>query len=96
MTVLPARPSRTPTPLFDSLDHHLSDPDSDGGDADLAQDDDLDIDEQSDSEDDRGVHEFLRSKATTTNAFTQGSPVILPYNHQGFLVTIATTYNDCY
>lgn len=74
----------------------MSDPESDGGDADIAEDDDLDINERSDDEDDRAAHEFLRSEPTTTNAFTNGSPAVLPYGHQGFSVIRATKYSDRY
>ncbi|KAF9780419.1 hypothetical protein BJ322DRAFT_1220931 [Thelephora terrestris] len=84
VTASPARPSRAPTPSFDNSDHHLSDPESDGGDADIAQDDDIEIDERSDDEDDRAAHEFLRSEPTATNPFANGSPMVLPYSHQGF------------
>lgn len=94
VTMSSAHPSHAPTPSFDSLGHHLSDPESDGSDADIAQDDDIDIDERSDDEDDRAAHEFLRSKVTMTNAFTKGSPAVLPYNHQGFSVIRATMYSN--
>ena len=94
VTMSSAHPSHAPTPSFDSLGHHLSDPESDGGDADIAQDDNINIDERLDDKDNCAAHEFLRFEVTMTNAFTEGSPAVLPYNHQGFLVIRAIMYSN--
>ncbi|KAF9786188.1 hypothetical protein BJ322DRAFT_1020281 [Thelephora terrestris] len=87
IAALSTHPSRAPTPtLNNNFGHNSTESDEDDSDADVGQDDDLDIDEASDGEDDRAAHELLRAAPTTTHILADGPPAILPYGHSGFAV----------
>lgn len=60
---------------------------SDASGPEAVPDDELDIDERSDDEDDRAAHELLHAAPSAMSIGSSPSPVVLPYNHQGFSVS---------